>query len=77
MASHNARLGLRLFTVYVVFYAAYVLTSAFAPAAMDVTPLAGVSLAIWSGAGLIVLALVLAGLYGAMAKDSVSEGVDA
>lgn len=77
MAGHNARLGLRLFSVYVAFYGLYVLTNAFAPSVMEATPLAGVSLAIWSGAGLIALALVLAGIYGVAAKDGPAEGAEA
>lgn len=72
MASHNARIGLQLFAVYVLFYGLYVLTSAFAPSLMEST-IGGVNLAIWSGAGLIVLALVLAGVYGIAAKDEPAE----
>lgn len=67
MAGRNARIGLVLFIVYAVCYAAFVFTSAFAPDWMDIKPFAGLNLAILSGFGLIVLALVLALLYGVMA----------
>ena len=40
------------------------LLAAFSPDAMEMTPLAGVNLAIWYGFGLIVAAIVLALVYG-------------
>ncbi len=64
MHQHNARLGLRLFAVYSVFYGAFVLLAAFRPQAMEATPLAGVNLAIWFGFGLIIAAVVMALIYG-------------
>lgn len=67
MAGRNARIGLVLFCVYALCYAAFVFTSAFAPDLMDVKPFAGLNLAVLSGFGLIVLALALALVYGALA----------
>jgi uncharacterized membrane protein (DUF485 family) len=67
MAGRNARIGLVLFVLYAACYAAFVFVSAFAPDWMDVKPFAGLNLALLSGFGLIVLALVLALLYGVMA----------
>lgn len=67
MAGRNARIGLVLFVLYAACYAAFVFVSAFAPDWMDVKPFAGLNLAILSGFGLIVLALVLALIYGVMA----------
>jgi uncharacterized membrane protein (DUF485 family) len=64
MHSSNTRLGIILFGVYLLFYGGFVLLAAFAPQAMEQTPLAGVNLAIWYGFGLIVAALVLALIYG-------------
>ncbi|TWT48438.1 DUF485 domain-containing protein [Botrimarina hoheduenensis] len=69
MVSPNARLGLVLFAVYVVFYTVFVMVSAFAPQTMEATPFGGVSLAITSGAALIALAMVLAAIYGVLAKN--------
>lgn len=69
MAGRNARLGLVLFGLYAVCYAAFVLTNAFAAGVMEWTPLAGMNLAVLSGFGLIVLALVLALIYGVTAKN--------
>ena len=43
--------------------------NAFAAETMEATPLAGVNLAIWYGIGLIVLAVVLALIYGWVAKS--------
>lgn len=59
----NARLGRRLFFVYLAMYTAYVLVTAIRPQTMDAT-LAGVNVSIWSGAALIIAAVVLAVVYG-------------
>ena len=67
MAGRNARIGLVLFVLYAVCYAAFVFVSAFAPDWMDFKPFAGLNLAILSGFGLILLALALALVYGALA----------
>jgi uncharacterized membrane protein (DUF485 family) len=61
--ARNSKNGLILFAVYLVIYGAYVLVNAFAPALMERT-LAGVTLAIMSGFGLIIAAFVLALVYG-------------
>ena len=60
MTKQTSRLGLSLFAVYLVLYGGFVLLAAFSPQTMEVTPLAGVNLAIWYGFGLIVAAIVLA-----------------
>ena len=65
----NARYGLGLFAVYVIFYAAFVALSAFAPGVMA-KMFGGVNLAIVYGFGLIVLAFVLAVIYMLMCGDS-------
>jgi uncharacterized membrane protein (DUF485 family) len=64
MATRNARIGLVLFAVYLLLYGGFVLLNAFAPQAMEATPVAGINLAILYGFGLIIAALVLALLYG-------------
>jgi len=64
MQTRNTRLGLALFAVYLVFYGGFVLLAAFSPDSLAVLPLAGVNLAIWYGFGLIVVAFVLALVYG-------------
>jgi uncharacterized membrane protein (DUF485 family) len=65
---HNARLGLLLFGVYLAFYGAYVLINAFRPAVMDEVVFRGINLAVASGMGLIVGALVLALVYAALCR---------
>lgn len=62
-AARNARWGMRLFVLYLVFYAGFVVVGAFAPAWLGRRPWAGVNLAIWYGFGLIVSALVVALVY--------------
>jgi uncharacterized membrane protein (DUF485 family) len=64
MQSRNARIGLVLFILYTLIYGGFVLLNAFAPDIMETTPLAGVNLAILYGMGLIILALMLAIVYG-------------
>lgn len=63
-----ARTGLWLFAVYAAFYAAFVLTSAFAADWMERRPAAGLNLAILWGFGLIGLAVGLALAYGYAAR---------
>jgi uncharacterized membrane protein (DUF485 family) len=60
----NTRIGLTLFGLYLVLYAAFVLIAAFQPEVMEQKPLAGVNVAIWYGFGLIISATVLALVYG-------------
>ena len=62
LESRNARSGMVLFVIYVLFYVGFVILTAFAPKvmAMDV---AGVTLSILYGFGLIALAFVLALVY--------------
>ena len=68
MESRNARLGLQLFCVYLLLYGGFVLLAAFSPTTMEATPLAGINLAILYGFALIVGALIMALIYGAMCK---------
>jgi uncharacterized membrane protein (DUF485 family) len=64
MQTRQTRFGLALFAVYLAFYAGFVLLAAFSPDTLAVLPFAGVNLAIWYGFALIVVALVLALIYG-------------
>ncbi len=61
--SHNARIGLILFAIYLAFYAGFVGISAFDPKRMSEPFLAGVNLAVIYGLALIVAAFVLALIY--------------
>ena len=75
METRNSRIGLWFFAVYLVLYGVFVLLNAFAPQTMEVTPIAGVNLAILYGFGLIIVALVLALLYGWLCRPG-STSVD-
>ena len=68
-ATRPSRLGLALFGVYTALYAAFVALTAFGGDVMEATPLAGLNVAVLYGFGLIVVAVVFAVLYGALAKD--------
>lgn len=63
MISRNSRYGLILFTIYCLFYAGFVLISAFAPQQMATELMGGVNLAILYGIALIIGALFLASIY--------------
>ena len=69
MQSRNSRIGMILFGIYLLLYGGFVVINAFAADAMEATPVAGVNLAILYGFGLIVAALILALLYGALCDD--------
>ena len=64
MLSRNSRIGFVLFCVYLLLYGGFVLLNAFSPNTMEITPVAGINLAILYGFGLILAAFVLAMLYG-------------
>jgi len=69
--THNARIGLVLFCIYLILYCGFVFLNAFVPELMDTAPLFGLNLAILYGFGLIIAALVLALIYGALCRDEV------
>lgn len=64
----NAKLGLKLFFVYLVLYLGFVFASAFAASTMEREAVAGLNLAIVYGFALIIGALLMAFLYGALCK---------
>jgi uncharacterized membrane protein (DUF485 family) len=68
MDSRNARTGMFLFVVYLAMYGGFVFLSAFRADVMDMTPIAGVNLAILYGFALIVAAFLLALLYGFLCR---------
>ena len=75
----NQRLGLTLFTIYLVLYVGFMLLCALAPTVMEKRPIAGLNLAILYGFGLIIAALAMALLYGLFCRpdlpaDSSAEG---
>ena len=70
MTSRPSRLGLILFLLYLLLYGGFVFLNAFSPKTMEVTPFAGVNLAILYGFGLILAAFVLAMIYGIFSKST-------
>ena len=69
----NTRLGLILFVIYLVFYLGFVLINAFAADLMETETLAGLNLAIVYGFALIVVALVMALIYGLCCRNEPVE----
>ncbi len=63
------RLGLVLFGIYLGFYVTFVVISAFASDLLEIVLPGGLNLAVVYGFGLILLALVLAGIYGALRRS--------
>lgn len=74
MQSENSRLGMTLFLVYLALYGSFVVVNAFSPSTMEATPVAGVNLAILFGFGLIIMALLLALIYGMFCKSDGTRG---
>ncbi len=77
METRNARVGLVLFIIYLLFYGGFVFLNAFAADVMEMTPIAGVNLAILYGFALIVAAFVLALVYGFLCKEEPVDQVSA
>jgi uncharacterized membrane protein (DUF485 family) len=71
--SRNARQGLRLFAVYFLFYAGFVIVNAFRPDWMERTPVAGINVAVLYGFALIVGALVMSLVYGWLCQAPVTD----
>lgn len=65
----NRKLGLVLFVVYAVIYAGFVFISAFAADQMERPIFGGLNLAVVYGMVLIVLAFVMAIIYGALCRS--------
>ena len=59
---HQTRTGLAFFTLYLIFYAAFVLISAFEPTIFE-RQTAGITWAVLAGMALILGAIALAVLY--------------
>lgn len=70
----NQRLGLALFGIYLVLYAAFIGLCAFAPSLMEWRPLGRLNLAIVYGFGLILAAFVLSMIYGVLCRADQEEG---
>jgi uncharacterized membrane protein (DUF485 family) len=70
VVAHNARMGVILFVVYVLFYGGFMALSAFWPEVMSKPFLRGVNLAVVYGFALIVAALVLALVYMKVCRKS-------
>ncbi len=62
-SSYKSRLGVRMFLVYAVVYAGFVLINVLWPKAMSTIVIAGLNLAVVYGFGLIVFAMILALIY--------------
>lgn len=73
MDIRHSRLGLILFFLYLLLYGGFVLLNTFSPETMELTPVAGVNVAILYGIGLILAALVLALIYGIFSRPSEDE----
>jgi len=67
-APYKARLGLRMFAFYAVFYAGFVAINLLSPPTMATVVVGGLNLATVYGMALIILALVQALVYNAMCR---------
>lgn len=62
-SSYKSRLGVRMFFVYAIVYAGFVLINVLWPKTMSTIIFAGLNLAVVYGFGLIVFAMILALVY--------------
>lgn len=65
-----SRLGLTLFALYTSFYLGFVFLNAFAADSMETVVFAGLNLAIVYGFGLILVAILMAFVYGFALRDN-------
>jgi uncharacterized membrane protein (DUF485 family) len=65
-SDYKARIGVRMFIIYAVVYAGFVIINVVAPLAMEATVIFGLNLASVYGFGLIIIALILALVYNRM-----------
>ena len=72
-SSYKSRLGVRMFLVYAVLYAGFVLINVLWPKMMGTIIVAGLNLAVVYGFGLIVLAVILALIYNWMCSRKERE----
>ncbi len=63
---YKRRLGVRLFLVYALIYAAFIALNVIKPTLMETLLFSGLNLAVVYGFGLIIFALLLALVYSAM-----------
>jgi uncharacterized membrane protein (DUF485 family) len=75
--SPNQRLGLVLFFIYFLFYAAFIVLTVYDYRLLAREVAAGINLAVAYGIGLILLAIALAILYAALAKPDAVEPAEA
>ncbi len=68
--SRNFGVGLVLFAIYCVLYLGFVLINTFSPTLMETQPVLGINLSISYGFALIVIAFVLAMIYGLTCQAS-------
>jgi uncharacterized membrane protein (DUF485 family) len=72
-APYKARLGLRMFALYTLFYAGFVAANLLSPQAMGTEVLAGLNLATVYGIALILVAIVQALIYNVMCHRKEDE----
>ena len=65
-SAYKTKVGLRLFLIYGVVYASFVIINTFSPGSMGQVVLAGLNLAVVYGFGLIILAIVMGLIYNVM-----------
>lgn len=73
MKSNTSRIGMVLFTFYLLLYGGFVFLNTFSPETMEATPWMGVNVAILYGFGLIISAFVLALIYGVLSGPTEGE----
>lgn len=70
----HSRIGLTLFAAYATLYLIFLMFNAFAPGWMAATPIAGLNIALLTGIGLIITAVIFATLFGFLCRPIRSSG---
>lgn len=65
----KSKLGLKLFAVYALIYAGFVVINMVDPALMELKIIAGLNLAVVYGFGLIILAIIMGIIYNGICTD--------
>jgi uncharacterized membrane protein (DUF485 family) len=76
VVAFNARLGVVLFLLYLLFYTGFIYLNAFQRERMAADALGGVNLAVVYGFGLIIAAFVLAIVYMVLCRRASESGVE-
>lgn len=72
-ASFKTALGVKMFIGYALVYGGFIGINVISPLSMEIETFMGLNLAVTYGFGLIILALILAGIYNQVCNNKEAE----